>query len=181
MFADARVVNMGCEAVGGGDIFTGTRIVNVGRRAVDGDIAPDTVVTSSASTGSPTSPVTCPSILTTFALAFKSPESLSSLVCAGVEPHECCVVLGKSVRLDCTKASSERTSQIVGKSGLREVTESLRFNGIRVVSDSDGDGVGLNFEDDAQPSSPTMGSTFDGIICERSYCTLSGRHCDSNG
>lgn len=80
IFADVCVVDMGCKAVGRGDIFAGTPVVDVGHRAMDGDIVHKTVVTSSASTGSPTSPVACPSILTTFALAFKSPESLASLL-----------------------------------------------------------------------------------------------------
>ena len=76
IIAGTCVVDMGCEAVGGGDILAGTCVVDVGHGAVDGDVAHDTVVTSSPSTACPTSPVTCSLILTSFMSPFESPGSL---------------------------------------------------------------------------------------------------------
>lgn len=88
LFAGARIVDTGCEAVGGGDILAGTCVVDVGHGDVDGDVAHDTVVTSSPSTASPTSPVTCSLILASFTLPFESPGSLVSASQVEVELNE---------------------------------------------------------------------------------------------
>lgn len=82
------VVDEDREAVDGVGVFAGARVVDVGCEAVGGGVGHDTMVNSSPSAASPTSPVTCSSILAAFALSFPSPGSLVSLVQTGVELHE---------------------------------------------------------------------------------------------
>ena len=47
--------------------------------------------------------------------------------------------------------------------------------------DPEGVSVASSVKDDVQPSSPPMGSVFDGVDCRRSLCTLNGRRWNSNG
>lgn len=82
------VVDVDCEAVGGGDIFVGARVVDVGCKVVDGDVAHDTVVNFSPSAASPTSPVTCSSILAAFPLPFEFPGSFVSVLYVEVGLNE---------------------------------------------------------------------------------------------
>ena len=68
------------EAVVEDDVLAGARVVDVGCEAVDGDVAHDAVVTSSPSTATPTSLLTCPSILAASASFFASPGSFASVL-----------------------------------------------------------------------------------------------------
>ena len=62
------------------EIVAGNRVVDLGRRVVDEDVVHDTVVNSSPSTASPTTPVTCSSILAAFTLPFEFPGSFVSVL-----------------------------------------------------------------------------------------------------
>ena len=82
------IVDVDREAVDGVDVFAGARVVDVGRKAVDGDVARDTVVNFSPSAASPTSPVTCSSILAAFPLPFEFPGSFVSVLYVEVGLNE---------------------------------------------------------------------------------------------
>ena len=95
-----NIIDECCNAIDGGDVVAGGRIVDVGfdaiddgRMAVDEDDALASIATSPSVTSSPSTVtsiplIACSSIPTTFASTFEFPSSLASFVRVKVELHE---------------------------------------------------------------------------------------------